>query len=129
MDTLNIARLTLRPSADRRTLDGAWWPRSRDLAEELVALFAVWPSEAGYISRVVVAPRDWDSTPAKVRIPLRRGQVKTELLPSDTTHHAVLIMLEGPSQSLVVIPPETSQETAAKFLDAFGEPRVADPAQ
>ena len=129
MDTLNIARLTLRRSEDRRTLDGAWWPRSRDLAEELPALFAVWPSKAGYITRAVVAARDWDSTPSKVSIPLRRGQVKTDLLPADTTHHAVLIMLEGASYSLVVIPPTTSPETAAQYLDSFGELRTPEAAQ
>jgi hypothetical protein len=125
MDTLNIARLTLRPSEDRRTLDGAWWPRSRELADELVTLFAVWPPEAGYISRVIVSPRDWDSTPAKVAIPLRRGQVKTELLAQDVTHHAVLIMLDGQRQSLVVIPPDASRETATKYLAAFGARRTA----
>jgi hypothetical protein len=126
MDTLNKARMTLRPSSDRRTLDGAWWPCTRELEDELVSLFAAWPRGAGYISRVIVAPRDWDSTPSRVRIPGRRGLVKTDLLPKDTTHHAVLIMLDGERRSLVVIPPDASRDTAAKFLGAFGDRRVAD---
>jgi hypothetical protein len=126
MDALDMARLTLRVSADRHTLDGAWWPRTRALGPELVTLFAVWPAEAGYISRVIVSPGDWDETPSRVRIPLRRGLVKTDLLPRATTQHVVLIMLDGQRRSLVVIPPDASRETAAKFLGAFGG-RVAGP--
>jgi hypothetical protein len=119
MDTLDNARLTLNVSADRRTLDGAWWPQSRALSEELVHLFAAWPVDAGYISRVIVSPRDWDDTPAKVEIPDRRGQVKTGLLPTDTVHQLVLIMLDGQRRTLVVIPPHATQKTATKFLGAF----------
>jgi hypothetical protein len=126
MDTLENARLALHVSADRRTLDGAWWPRSRALSEELIHLFAAWPVDAGYISRVIVSPGDWDDTPVKVEIPHRRGQVKTGLLPMDTTHHLVLIMLDGQRRSLVVIPPGATENTASKFLGAFGVRR--DPA-
>ncbi len=125
MDTLDMARLTLRVSEDRRSLDGAWWPRSRELSAELVTLFAVWPVEEGYISRVIVAPGDWDSVPEKVSIPLRRGSVKIQRLPQDTTHHVVLTMLDGQRRSLVVIPPGAARETAAKYLGAFGARRVA----
>ena len=58
MDTLHKARLALKVSAGRQGLDGAWWPRSRSLSEELVHLFAAWSADAGYVSRVYVAPRD-----------------------------------------------------------------------
>lgn len=126
MDTLEIARLALNVSADRRTLDGAWWPRSRALSEELIHLFAAWPIDAGYISRVIVSPGDWDDTPVKVEIPHRRGQVKTGVLPADTTHQLVLIMLDGQRRSLVVIPPGAAENTASKYLGAFGVRR--DPA-
>ncbi|GAA1955840.1 hypothetical protein GCM10009798_13870 [Nocardioides panacihumi] len=127
MDTLDNARLTLNVSADRRTLDGAWWPQSRALSEELVRLFAAWPASAGYISRVIVSPRDWDDTPVKVEIPDRRGQVKTSLLPTDTVHQLVLIMLDGQRRTLVVIPPHATEKTATKFLGAFDVRRHAAP--
>ena len=127
MDSLNMARLALKPSADRRTLDGAWWPRTRSLGDELIPLFAAWPAEAGYISRVIVSPSDWDTTPSRVRIPLRRGLVKTDLLPQDTTHHVVLIMLDGQRRSLVVIPPDASRKTAATFLGAFRDRHAPAP--
>ena len=128
MDTLDNARLALKMSADRRTLDGAWWPRSRELGEELIHLFAAWPVDAGYISRVIVAPGDWDDTPVKVEIPHRRGQVKTGLLPMDTTHQLVLIMIDGQRRTLVVIPPGATDNTASKFLGAFGVRRDPESA-
>ncbi|GAB7006808.1 hypothetical protein JCM18899A_42810 [Nocardioides sp. AN3] len=71
-------------------------------------------------------PGDWDDTPVKVEIPHRRGQVKTGLLPADTTHQLVLIMLDGQRRSLVVIPPGAAENTASKYLGAFGVRR--DPA-
>ena len=127
MDTLDKARLALRVSADRHTLDGAWWPYSRGLSDELIRLFAAWPAEAGYISRVVVSPRDWDDGPVTVEVPHRRGLVKIALLPSDTARQLVLIMLDGQRRSLVVIPPSATEETAARFLGAFGVHRALAP--
>lgn len=127
MDTPDKARLALMVSADRHTLDGAWWPYSRELSEELVRLFAAWPAEIGYISRVVVSPRDWDERPTTVEVPHRRGMVKIALLPSDTAHQVVLIMLDGQRRSLVVIPPGASEETAARFMNAFGARRTLVP--
>ena len=124
MDTVDKARLAVTVSADRHTLDGAWWPYTRVLGEELVRLFAAWPAGAGYISRVVVCPRDWDDRPATVDVPDRRGRVKIALLPTDTAHQVVLIMLDGQRRSLVVIPPAATDQTAAKYLGAFG-PRHA----
>jgi hypothetical protein len=126
MDTLDKARLTLKASADQQGLDGAWWPHSRTLSEELVRLFAAWPVEAGYLSRVYVAQRDWDDSPTSVAIPQRRGRVKIGLLPADTTNQLVLILIDGQRRSLAVIPSSAPHRAAAKFLDGFdGRPAVA----
>lgn len=119
MDTHDKARLALALSADRHRFDGAWWPRSRALSVELVQLFAAWPADAGYISRVIFCPRDWDDAPATVSIPNRRGRVKTGLLPIDDTHRLVLIMLDGQRRTLAVIPHTAAEGTAAKYLCAF----------
>ena len=119
MDTLDKARLAVTVSADRHTLDGAWWPYSRVLSDELVRLFAAWPVEAGYISRVVVSPSDWDDRPVTVEVPRRRGMVKIALLPTDTAHQLVLIMLDGQRRSLAVIPPGATEQIASKYLGAF----------
>lgn len=121
MDTLDTARLALKASAGRQGLDGAWWPHSRTLSEELVGLSAAWPAEAGYMSRVYVAPRDWDDPPSSVAIPQRRGRVKVGLLPADTTNQMVLIMIDGQRRSLAVIPSSAPHQAAAAFLDGFDD--------
>jgi hypothetical protein len=120
MDTLDKARLALTTSAGRHGLDGAWWPRSRTLSDELVPLFAAWPAEAGYMSRVYISPRDWDDAPTSVAIPYRRGRVKVGLLSADTTNQLVLIMIDGQRRSLAVIPSIAPAHTAAAFMSTFG---------
>lgn len=120
MDTCGKARLALALSADRHTFDGAWWSRSRALSRELVELFAAWPPDAGYISRVIFCTRDWDDAPGAVLIPNRRGRVKTGLLPIDDTHQLVLMMLDGQRRTLAVIPQGAAEETATRYLQAFG---------
>ena len=119
MDTLDMSQLALNVSSDGRTFDGAWWPRSRTLSEELVRLFAAWPEGAGVISRVYVSSRDWDDLPDTVVVPRRRGRVKIATLPPETVGHLVLIMLGGQRHTLSVIPPDATAETAARSLDAF----------
>ncbi|SFC59554.1 hypothetical protein SAMN04487968_108125 [Nocardioides terrae] len=112
-------RLTLRLSADRHQLDGAWWPRSRTLSDELPLLFAAWPADAGYISRVIYSASDWDDRPAAVEVPRRRGRLKTAILPTSERHQAVLAMIDGQHRTLVVIPPNAPEEVARRYLRAF----------
>ena len=120
MDTHDRARLALAPSSDRHTFDGAWWSRSRALSHELVGLFAAWPPEAGYISRVIFCTRDSDDRPDTVPIPNRRGRVKTGLLPTDDAHRAVPMMVDGQRRILAVVPDSAAEATATRYLRAFG---------
>jgi hypothetical protein len=112
-------RLALNLSVDRHQLDGAWWPRSRVLTDELPALLAAWPVEDGYISRIVYSPLDWEDRPSAVPIPNRRGQLKTVNFPPDDSHQLLLTMLNGQRRSLVVIPPSASEEAAVRYLGHF----------
>jgi hypothetical protein len=60
-------RLRLRPKAlTTGYVDGAWWPRSRDLAAELPALLAVLAVRLGEISRVSYNLTEWDTAPRQV---------------------------------------------------------------
>lgn len=117
------ARLALKLSADRHQLDGAWWPRSRVLAAELPVLLAAWPSDAGYVSRVVCSPTDWEDRPHAVAIPNRRGLLKISSFPPDDSHQMVLTMLDGQRRSLVVIPPDATEAKAIWYLRHF-DPRA-----
>lgn len=107
-------RLALRSTPDRDLPDGAWWPASRSLAEELGGLFALWPSDAGRIVRVLYSPPDWDDQPRSVAVPGRR--VKTGNFPHDDTHQLTLALMDGHRRTITVIPPETSTEDATELL-------------
>ena len=111
-------RLSLRTEALAGRPDGAWWPRSRDLGEEIGDLFEVWPADAGWILRVLYSPPDWDDRPRAVRVP--RGRIKTGCFPSDDTHELVLTMAQGARRHITVIPHDTAVEEARAILSSVG---------
>ncbi|MFI6009625.1 DUF5994 family protein [Streptomyces sp. NPDC051243] len=72
------ARLALRsegPSAGHAELDGAWWPRSRDLPSELFALADVLDPLWGRIARIAVNPRHWPVLPPRIFVNGRMAKV------------------------------------------------------
>lgn len=97
--------------------DGAWWPRSRRLGDELADLFALWPPEAGRISRVLFSPPDWDDHPHSVAVP--DGRVKTGSFPRDDTQQLTVTMREGRQLSIMVIPPDTPDLVVRRLLADF----------
>lgn len=121
------ARLVLTLTNDQRWGDGAWWPRSRDLAVEVVDLFAAWPTEAGLLSRMYYCPLDWDDAPQAVAIPKRHGRLRLGHLPAQDEHHVVLAMLDGQRRTLAVVPSTTPAPSAEQFLRAFGRHPDAPP--
>jgi hypothetical protein len=63
VETHQKLRLKLKPKAPTiGSVDGAWWPRSRDLAAELPALLAVLAVRLGPIERVGYHLGDWAPT-------------------------------------------------------------------
>jgi hypothetical protein len=66
-------RLRLKPKAPRSGyVDGAWWPRSDDLAAELPDLLAVLSVRLGRIDRVMYNLNEWAKAPAKLATGGRR---------------------------------------------------------
>src|ERR1700754_5356278 len=66
-------RLRLKPKAPQSGyVDGAWWPRSDDLAAELPDLLAVLSVRLGRIDRVMYNLDEWAEAPAKVATGGRR---------------------------------------------------------
>ncbi|MEU0511253.1 DUF5994 family protein [Amycolatopsis thermoflava] len=62
-------RLRLKPAgAVAGYVDGAWWPRSRDLAAELPGLLAVLARRPGSIERVTYNLATWTSVPRRLLI-------------------------------------------------------------
>lgn len=57
-------RLGLKPQAPTAGyVDGAWWPRSRELSTELPALLAALAVRLGPIARVSYHLAGWDDSP------------------------------------------------------------------
>ncbi|WP_328552350.1 DUF5994 family protein [Streptomyces sp. NBC_00358] len=112
------ARLALKADGPSRgLLDGAWWPRSRDLLSELPALTDVLDPLWGRIIHVAVNPEHWPVIPHKV--PVSGHVVKVGWFTPELDPHKLLLLSYGTGRwDLLVIPPETGPEAAARLMAA-----------
>ncbi|WP_309237791.1 DUF5994 family protein [Streptomyces albidus (ex Kaewkla and Franco 2022)] len=111
-------RLALKAEdAPRGLLDGAWWPRSRNLLRELPALTDVLDRRWGRITRVSVNPTHWPVIPREVPVTghvVKIGWFKEEQDP----HKLVLLSYRIGRWDLLVIPPQANAATAARLMAA-----------
>lgn len=109
-------RLSLTPASPvPGALDGAWWPRSRDLHRELPALTDVLDAHWGRITRVSVNPARWPVVPRKV--PATGHTVKVGWFTDEQDpHKLILLSYTAGRWDLLVIPPETSAAAAARLM-------------
>ncbi|WP_405770184.1 DUF5994 family protein [Streptomyces sp. NBC_01538] len=115
--TARLALKPVNPPPGRAELDGAWWPRSRDLTDELPALADVLDPLWGRITRIAVNPRYWPVIPHRIYVNgqvVRVGWFTTELDP-----HKILLLsgTSGP-WDLLVVPPEATDASAARLMAA-----------
>ncbi|MFF4724979.1 DUF5994 family protein [Streptomyces mirabilis] len=115
-------RLQLAPPGTAPALiDGAWWPRSRDLTAELPALAAVLDPLWGRITHVTVNPTFWPVIPRKV--PVQGHVVKVGWFEAEQDPHKLLLLSYTAGRwDLLVIPPETDDVTAARLMTAATDP-------
>ncbi|MGP3988645.1 DUF5994 family protein [Streptomyces sp. 3N207] len=118
------ARLSLTPAdAPPGLLDGAWWPRSRDLLRELPALTARLDVCWGRITRVTVNPTHWPVIPRKV--PVAGHTVGVGWFREEQDPHKLILLsytAERGRWDLLVIPPETTAASAARLMSAAAVP-------
>lgn len=129
-------RLQLKLIMGEALLDGAWWPRSRDLGHELPSLADHWPDAVGRIARALYSAADWDSAPRRI---LSRGSIiPASSFPGEDTDKIVLTLAGSRRRvELLVIPPDTDPAQANQaFALALkpGNPQTAkqiltDPAE
>ena len=114
-------RLALKSDgAVRGLLDGAWWPRSRDLLSELPALTAVLDPLWGRITRVAVNPTYWPTIPRKV--PVAGHIVKVGWFAAEIDPNKLLLLSYGIGRwDLLIIPPETGAGSAARLMAAASD--------
>ncbi|MBC9728538.1 DUF5994 family protein [Streptomyces sp. TRM68367] len=115
------ARLALKTDGTSRgLLDGAWWPRSRDLLSELPALTDLLDPLWGRITRIAVNPKHWPVIPRKV--PVNGHIVKVGWFTPEIDPHKLLLLSYGTGRwDLLVIPPETGAESAAQLMAAASD--------
>jgi uncharacterized protein DUF5994 len=126
-DPTRTSRLPLRVSLAAQgsrpaRIDGAWWPYSRDLTAELPALTGVLDAYWDRITRVTVNPAHWPVIPRKVQVAghvVKVGWFAQEQDP----HQLMLLSYRTGRWDLLVIPPETPEDTAAWLMAAAADPR------
>jgi Family of unknown function (DUF5994) len=120
-------RLQLKPyRALLEHLDGAWWPRSTNLVNELPGLVTSLSDRLGQVVMVGYHRNGWQDTPPLAEI---AGQT-IELLgfTSDEPANVILIGKDGRHITLHVIQPDTREEIAWQALEqqrASGDAQVA----
>lgn len=99
------------PPAERTTLDGAWWPRTRSLTDDLPALVQELHRRGIRVTRVAYNPDAWEATPRRLE-----ADGRTIRLGWFRTIDAQLLDLTGDLRrgrlDLLVIPPDTTAEDA-----------------
>jgi hypothetical protein len=114
-------RLRLKPKAPRSGyVDGAWWPRSDDLAAELPDLLAVLSIRLGRIDRVMYNLNEWAKAPAKLATGGRR--VRLDGYRRQPTHTVEVLGLNRNRIALLVVPPNADPDGAHDTLMAAAAP-------
>jgi Family of unknown function (DUF5994) len=114
----DAVRLALAsPPAERTTLDGAWWPRSRSLSDELPGLVEELRGRGIRVRRVAYNPDAWEPAPRRLA-----ADGRTIRLGWFRSIDPQLLDLTGDTKSsrldLLVIPPETTAAVAGQAFAA-----------
>ena len=113
------ARIRLKPRSDHRGMvDGAWWPRTRDLVRELPPLIAALEEQAGWrpIQHATVNVRMWPEFPKRIRTGshvVRVGWYDAEQDPNDI---CLISISQGGRWDLLVVPPELDPDSAVHLM-------------
>lgn len=90
-------------------LDGAWWPRSRDIGAELPALLSALTGHLGPVTRVGLDAAAWEGLPTRIVVEDRVVHIDSFPVGDDT-----VLITRGDQDifSLLVVPPDTAPDAA-----------------
>jgi hypothetical protein len=100
-----------------RRIDGAWWPRTRDLLAELPQLLAGLPRAWGQIVSVMVNGTAWTGAPGRMLVCNQVVRLRT----SAAAHPPNTVVLMTPDRGrwdLLVVPPESTGKAAESLMAA-----------
>lgn len=118
------ARLTIKPPAPvTGSVDGGWWPRSRDLAAEAPALLAALDERLARAEGVTYNLDDWGPTPRRIEV----GRARIRLSGYRSQHPDTIdVHGRGRRVTLLVVAPETTEPVARAALRAAAHPASTD---
>ena len=108
-------------------LDGAWWPRSRDIAVELPALIAALTEYLGPVTRIGLDATAWEQLPTRLIIDDRVVHIDSFPVGDDT-----VLVTRGDQDhfSLLVVPSHATPEAArAAMAEAVRTDNITEAAQ
>jgi hypothetical protein len=115
-------RLRMKPKAPHSGyVDGAWWPRSDDLAAELPDLLAVLSVRLGHIDRVMYNLNEWAKASRRFATGGRR--VRLDGYQRQPTNTVEVLGLNRTRIALLVIPPNADPDQAHATLMAAAAPK------
>ncbi|MBL3665230.1 hypothetical protein JL475_04260 [Streptomyces sp. M2CJ-2] len=103
-----LLRLETRASREG-VLDGAWWPRSRDIGAELPALLSALTGHLGPLTRVGLDAEAWEGLPTRIVVDDRVVHIDSFPVGDDTV---LITRGEKDLFSLLVVPPDAAPEAA-----------------
>ncbi|MFJ3248412.1 DUF5994 family protein [Streptomyces sp. NPDC086782] len=104
------ALLRLETTESREgVLDGAWWPRSRDIGAELPALLSALTGHLGPVTRVGLDTAAWEELPTRIVVDERVVRIDSFAVGDGT-----VLITRGDQDifSLLVVPPDAAPEAA-----------------
>jgi len=114
-------RVSLKPTSTHPgAVQGAWWPRSRDLTVELPPLVAVLDENWTEIDRATVNVTMWPEIPDVVRAGPHNVHVGWFDTEQEADDICVVTYLAG-RWDLLVVPPETAPDRAAALMAAASD--------
>ncbi|WP_183064105.1 DUF5994 family protein [Streptomyces sp. gCLA4] len=108
------ALLRLETTQSRQgLLDGAWWPRSRDVTIELPALITALTAHLGPITRVGLDTSAWRDIPTRLVIDGQVVHLDAHPVGDDT-----VLVTRGHNDhfALLVVPPDTTADAAHEAM-------------
>ncbi|MDI9888556.1 DUF5994 family protein [Streptomyces sp. HNM0645] len=104
------ALLRLETTHSRQgVLDGAWWPRTRDVAREVSALVSALAEHLGPITRVGLDAVAWNAIPTRLVVDDRVVHLDSFPVGDDTV---LITRGERDHFALMVVPPDTEPDAA-----------------
>jgi hypothetical protein len=121
------ALVRLETTHDRRgVLDGAWWPRSRDIRAELPALVSALTEHIGPVTRVGLDAGAWEHLPTRLVIEDRVVHLDSFPVGAATVRAT---RADPHHFSLLVIPPDAAPDAAHAAMAAAVRADDARPAE